>query len=88
MLVSLTKCLVSPIFCSFSGIPIQDAARSSLQKMKSRVLGTGGIIGIDKDGNIAIDFTTEGMSWAYIKNGELHSGIYPQDDCVDTIANE
>ena len=53
--------------------------------MQNRVGGDGGVICIDKSGEIAIDFISEGMSWAYVKNNELHSGIYPTDDRVKKL---
>ncbi len=64
---------------------VKDAVHRSLQMMQNRVGGDGGVICIDKNGEIAIDFNSEGMSWAYVKYNELHSGIYPTDDRVKKL---
>ncbi|NHJ04692.1 MAG: peptidase T [Candidatus Heimdallarchaeota archaeon] len=57
------------------GLNPLEAAKLSLQDMKSRVGGHGGLILLDKLGNIGFHFTTEKMVWAYIKNDKLVSGI-------------
>ncbi|TDP40805.1 beta-aspartyl-peptidase (threonine type) [Idiomarina aquatica] len=43
--------------------------------------GTGGVIIIDADGNIAMPFNTEGMYRGYMKaDGKAHIAIYREDD--------
>lgn len=57
------------------GLSPSEAAKLSLKDMKNRVDGHGGLILLDKLGNIGFHFTTEKMVWAYIKNDKLVSGI-------------
>jgi len=57
------------------GLSPQEAAEISLQEMKSRVNGNGGLIILDNQGNVGFHFTTEKMVWAYIKDDKLISGI-------------
>lgn len=55
---------------------IQKSADNVIQKELTALNGRGGLIGIDKDGNIAISFNTTGMFRGYInKDGEKYIGI-------------
>ncbi len=57
--------------------PIQSAADRVVQTKLENLGGKGGIIGIDKFGNMAISFNSEGMYRAYIdKNGKSVIDIY------------
>jgi len=58
-----------------TGMGVQEAAEKALGYMSVRVDGTGGLVALDRDGNIAHAFTTSRMVWASIKDGELESGI-------------
>ena len=53
--------------------------------MADRVHGFGGVIVLDKNGDVATPFTTERMSWAWVRDGTLHHGINPGDDFVEKI---
>ena len=44
----------------YRGMTLQDAAQSALDKV-AKLGGTGGLIAIDREGNIALPFTTSGM---------------------------
>ena len=57
------------------GRSAEEAAKLSLEEMKKRVNGNGGVIIITNTGEVAYHFTTEKMAWAYIKNDELQFGI-------------
>ena len=60
----------------YKNISINLAARNTLKKVKD-LGGSGGVIGIDKNGNIIMDFNTEGMYRGYMKsNGESEIKIY------------
>ena len=60
----------------YKNISINLAARNTLKKVKD-LGGSGGVIGIDKNGNILMDFNTEGMYRGYRKsNGESVIKIY------------
>jgi len=57
-------------------IDINQAAKNTLKKVKD-LGGTGGVIGIDKNGNVMMDFNTKGMYRGYIKSdGETKIEIY------------
>jgi isoaspartyl peptidase/L-asparaginase-like protein (Ntn-hydrolase superfamily) len=43
--------------------------------METDVNDNGGVIAIDKDGNLGIHFNTPVMVWASVKDNELKSGM-------------
>lgn len=49
---------------------LQEAAQAIIHDVLKKAGGDGGLIGVDKDGNIVMDFNTEGMFRAYLKEGE------------------
>ena len=49
---------------------LTEATQHTIHKKLAQTKGTGGIIAIDKDGNISIEFNTKGMFRAYQKEGE------------------
>ena len=60
----------------YRGITLSEATENTLKKVKD-LGGNGGVIGIDKKGNIVMDFNTEGMYRGYRKsNGESVIKIY------------
>lgn len=55
---------------------IQKASQAEVQKL-TQLGGTGGVIGLDKQGNVAMEFNTSGMYRGFIKsNGEKYTGIF------------
>lgn len=61
----------------FGGQLLQDAAKEMVMKKLPGLGGDGGIIAVDKLGNIAMPFCTEGMYRGYVKwNGETAVKIY------------
>lgn len=61
----------------YKGLSLEDAAREVIQKKVPELGGDGGIIAIDKDGNIVMEFNTEGMYRASMNsNGELQVAMY------------
>ena len=57
-------------------IDINQAAKNTLKKVKD-LGGSGGVIGIDNNGNVMMDFNTKGMYRGYIKSdGETIIEIY------------
>jgi len=57
-------------------IDINKAAKNTLKKVKD-LGGSGGVIGIDSNGNIMMDFNTKGMYRGYINSdGETKINIY------------
>lgn len=65
----------------YKGLSLQDAAKEVIQKKVSALGGDGGIVAIDKDGNVAMEFNTSGMYRATMNSkGELVIGIYKEDE--------
>ena len=52
----------------YRAVPIQNAADLVIKQKLQKLGGDGGIIGLDKFGNIAISFNSEGMYRAYINS--------------------
>ncbi len=64
----------------YKGLSLQEAADEVVMKQLVDMGGEGGIISVDKDGNVALVFNTKGMyrgSW--VSGGEPHIGIYEDD---------
>ena len=53
----------------YSGLSLKEAAESAVQTKLTDREGTGGLIAIDKDGNIALPFNTEGMYRGHLMLG-------------------
>ena len=63
----------------YKGVSLQEAAREVIQKKIPALGGDGGVVALDKDGNIAMEFNTAGMYRAYIDTkGTLYIGIYKE----------
>lgn len=52
----------------YRALPIQNAADAVIKKKLQDLGGDGGVIAIDKFGNIGISFNSEGMYRAYINS--------------------
>ena len=64
----------------YKGASLKEAATEVIQKKVPDLGGDGGIVALDKDGNIAMEFNTAGMYRAYINTkGELFIGIYKDE---------
>lgn len=64
----------------YKGVSLQEAASEVIQKKVPALGGDGGIVALDKDGNISMEFNTAGMYRAYINTeGELFIGIYKDE---------
>jgi beta-aspartyl-peptidase (threonine type) len=60
----------------YKQLDIQKACQVEVEKL-TQLGGTGGVIGLDKSGNIAMEFNTSGMFRGYIKsNGEKKIAIF------------
>jgi beta-aspartyl-peptidase (threonine type) len=60
----------------YRGMKLQEAAQTALDDVK-KLGGTGGLIAIDKNGEIALPFNTNGMYRAYVdRNGKFVIEIY------------
>lgn len=69
----------------YKGEAIQKAAQDACDEMLQKFDGDGGVIGIDKDGNVAIAFSSEQMSWAYQKGEKVFYGINPGDNMSEDV---
>ena len=57
---------------------IKNACQAEVQKL-TQLGGTGGVVGLDKQGNVAMEFNTSGMFRGFIKsNGEKYTGIFKE----------
>lgn len=54
----------------YAGLPLEDAAYQVVHEKLKAAGGVGGIIGIDKEGNVAMVFNSEGMYRGYMRQGE------------------
>ena len=60
----------------YKKMSVQEACQEEVSKL-TKLGGTGGVIGLDKNGNIAMEFNTPGMFRGYIKsNGEKNVAIF------------
>lgn len=63
----------------YKGLTLKEAAELVIQKKVPELGGDGGIVAIDKDGNVAMEFNTSGMYRAHMNAiGELTIGIYKE----------
>lgn len=61
----------------YKGLSLENAAKEVIQKKLTKLGGDGGIVAMDKDGNITMEFNTAGMYRASINTkGVLMIGIY------------
>lgn len=61
----------------YKGLTLQEAAKEVIQKKVPQLGGDGGIVAVDKNGNMVMEFNTAGMYRASMNDkGELYVGIY------------
>ena len=61
----------------YKGLSVEEASRIVIQEKVPALGGDGGMVAIDKDGNIAMEFNTAGMYRAHMNaKGELKVAIY------------
>ena len=61
----------------YKGLSLKEAAQEVIQKKVPELGGDGGIIAVDKNGNMVMEFNTAGMYRATMNSkGELYIGIY------------
>lgn len=59
--------------------PVQKATENACKNMTERFHGTGGVVALDKLGNVGIYFTSQRMAWAYQKQDKVYYGIELDD---------
>lgn len=63
----------------YKKLTITDACQEEISKL-SELKGTGGVIGVDADGNIAMEFNTSGMFRGFVKSsGERKVAIFEDE---------
>jgi beta-aspartyl-peptidase (threonine type) len=63
----------------YGGKSLNEAAREVIQQKVPAIGGDGGIVAIDKNGNVSMEFNTAGMYRAHMNaSGELYIGIYKE----------
>jgi L-asparaginase / beta-aspartyl-peptidase len=62
----------------YGGMDFQNAADQVINKKLKDAGGSGGIIGVDKNGNVAMPFNTDGMYRGYVKPGERVVKFYKE----------
>lgn len=63
----------------YKGLGVQEAANEVINNKLKKVGGEGGLIALDRYGNVAMPFNSEGMYRGYAKPGERVVAIYQQD---------
>ena len=63
----------------YKNMSINDAADAIIQKKLKEAGGNGGLIGLDKNGNIVMEYNTPGMFRGYITADEIYVGIYKDE---------
>ncbi len=64
----------------YKKLSLQEAADEVIHKKLKAVEGKGGVIAVDKEGNVAMPFNTRGMYRGYIKaDGTTEIGIYDEE---------
>lgn len=65
----------------YQGKTVAEAGNEVIHGVLQKAGGTGGVIIIDADGNVAMPFNTEGMYRGYMKaDGKAHIAIYREED--------
>lgn len=61
----------------YKGLSLAEASKEVIQNKLTKLGGTGGIIAIDNNGNMVMEFNTPGMFRATMKaNGEVYVGMF------------
>jgi beta-aspartyl-peptidase (threonine type) len=63
----------------YKGMSLAEAAKEVIQNKNPELGGNGGIIAIDRNGNVSMEFNTAGMYRAKMnQDGDLEIGIYSE----------
>jgi L-asparaginase / beta-aspartyl-peptidase len=54
----------------YAGLPLEEAARQAVFDRLAGIGGSGGLIAVDRDGNLTLPFNTAGMYRAWVKENE------------------
>lgn len=67
------------------GLTLHAAAKEALDYMSVRVKGSGGVIVIDRSGDMAHYFTTSRMAWASVRSDIMKHGLEPNEVLEEKI---
>ena len=60
----------------YKGLTLEEAARETIEHLTS-IKGEGGLIAVDRRGNVTLPFNSEGMYRGFVTgSGEFHIEIY------------
>ncbi|GAB1601442.1 isoaspartyl peptidase/L-asparaginase-like [Argonauta hians] len=68
------------------GLDPDAAAQEAITFMLKRVNGCGGVIVLNKAGQVAVNFSTERMAWAWINESSLHYGLNPAEHFTEKFS--
>lgn len=71
----------------YQKIPIQAAADAVVQNVLKPVGGQGGVIGMDRSGNVAMSFNVTGMGRGYVGAGGRVAIMFTAEDAVSLTAD-
>ncbi|KAJ8045094.1 Isoaspartyl peptidase/L-asparaginase [Holothuria leucospilota] len=85
---SIMKVMLARLVLQYieQGLSTQNAAEKALQFMEKRVGGAGGVIAVNKEGEIGKHLTTERMVWAALREDQLTYGIEPKDNFSEMLS--
>lgn len=88
--ILMRACLAHEVIkrMDYLGEEIQVASQNACKKMLADFKGTGGVVGLDRDGEVSIAFTSQQMAWAYQKGSQLHYGIRKKDNYVREVNDD
>jgi beta-aspartyl-peptidase (threonine type) len=68
---SIIKIGLSKVVCELleTGLDAQKAAEGSIKRLENKINGRGGVIVLDKEGNVGFSYNTPKMASAYMKEG-------------------
>lgn len=71
----------------YLGEDVQTACDKACDRMLKKCNKDGGVIALDKLGDVGVSFTSMKMAWAYQKSNNVHYGIKQGDDFVLSLGN-
>ncbi|XP_041978645.1 probable isoaspartyl peptidase/L-asparaginase GA20639 isoform X2 [Aricia agestis] len=69
------------------GLSADEATKTAVEGMTSRLKNTAGAITLSKDGDVGMHFSSNRMAWAYIKSNKIFYGINKDQELVDDYVN-
>ena len=67
------------------GMGGSEAITAALDFMVGRVGGDGGAVAISREGEVGVEWNSERMAWAYVREGVLHYGCNRGEDFQESM---